>query len=412
MNEIGQTERKTQNRVIKLFIDELGYTYLSNHNIEESGHTSIHLQDYLARKSYSSTQINKAIYELTTTANNYNDSLYTTNKNVYNLLRYGIQVKTAAGENFETVHLINWNDFTDNIFAIAEEVSIKGEHDKRPDIVLYVNGIALAVLELKRSTISIGEGIRQNITNQQDTFIQSFFTTIQLIFAGNDTEGLRYGTIGTEEKYFLQWKEDVEDNSRLKIDKYLLKMCNKQRFLELIYDFVLFDNDTKKLPRVHQYFAIKAAQTYINRYEGGIIWHTQGSGKSIVMVLLAKWILENKPNGRVVIITDRDELDEQIEGVFKNAGEKIHRTNSGKDLMQQLGQATPRLICSLVHKFGPKEVDNFNEFIQELENQPSKTVGELFVFVDECHRTQSGKLHRTMKAMLSNAVFIGFTGTK
>ena len=129
------------------------------------------------------------------------------------------------------------------------------------------------------------------------------------------------------------------------------------------------------------------------------------------MVLLAKWILENNPNARVAIITDRDELDKQIEGVFTEAGEPIKRTSSGRDLMSQLGQATPRLLCSLVHKFGRKDVDDFDAFIKELEAQPSPTVGEVFVFVDECHRTQSGKLHRVMKAMMPNAVFIGFTGT-
>nr|WP_243688950.1 HsdR family type I site-specific deoxyribonuclease [Geotalea toluenoxydans] len=141
------------------------------------------------------------------------------------------------------------------------------------------------------------------------------------------------------------------------------------------------------------------------------MWHTQGSGKSIVMVLLAKWILENKPNARVVIVTDRDELDKQIEGVFTAASHPMTRASSGRDLMTQLGQATPRLLCSLVHKFGRKGVDDFEQFIKDLEAQPCLTVGEIFVFVDECHRTQSGKLHRTMKALMPNAVFIGFTGT-
>jgi type I restriction enzyme, R subunit len=129
------------------------------------------------------------------------------------------------------------------------------------------------------------------------------------------------------------------------------------------------------------------------------------------MVLLAKWILENNPNARVAIVTDRDELDKQIERVFSEAGEPIKRTSSGRDLMRQLGQATPRLLCSLVHKFGRRDVDDFENFIKELQAQPSPTVGEVFVFVDECHRTQSGKLHRVMKAMMPNAVFIGFTGT-
>lgn len=277
--------------------------------------------------------------------------------------------------------------------------------------MLYINGIAIGVLELKRSIVSIGEGIRQSITNQQKEFIQPFFSTIQFVFAGSDSEGLRYGAIGTGEKFYLKWKEGDSDEDLYQVDKYLLKMCDKKRILELMFDFVLFDGGKKKLPRVHQYFGIKAAQESIRKREGGIIWHTQGSGKSIVMVLLAKWILENNANARVAIITDRDELDKQIKGVFADAGEPIHHTTSGKDLMLQLSQAKPRLLCSLVHKFGKKDVSNFEAFIHELESQPSKVVGDLFVFVDECHRTQSGKLHKVMKAMLSNAIFIGFTGT-
>ncbi|MDD4149572.1 MAG: HsdR family type I site-specific deoxyribonuclease [Bacteroidales bacterium] len=413
MDNIGQIERITQNRVVKLFKEELGYTYLGNLE-ERENNSNIEvdlLTAFLDRCGYTKTQIDKAIYELQTTANNFNDSLYTTNKNVYQKLRYGIKVKAEAGENFETVHLFDWDNFSNNNFAIAEEVTINGNKTKRPDIVIYVNGIALGIIELKRSTVTINDGIRQNITNQQDRFIQPFFATVQFLFAGNDTEGLRYGTIKTAEKYYLKWKEDIEDNSRNLLDKYILKMCNKERFLEIVYDFVLFDGGVKKLPRVHQYFGIKEARKFVNRYEGGIIWHTQGSGKSIVMVMLAKWILENNPNARVAILTDRDELDKQIERVFTEAGEDIYRTRSGRDLMKQLAKATPRLLCSLVHKFGKKDVANFNQFIEELKSQPSKAVGELFVFVDECHRTQSGKLHRTMKAMLPNAVFIGFTGT-
>ncbi|MBW2558602.1 MAG: HsdR family type I site-specific deoxyribonuclease [Deltaproteobacteria bacterium] len=413
MGNVGDYERITQNRVVNLFQKELGYTYLgnwedrpNNSNIEEAL-----LTGYLRGKGYNPILINKALHALRTAANKYNEGLYTNNKNVYKLLRYGVQIKAEAGENFEPVQLINWEHPLENDFAIAEEVTVLGNHEKRPDIVLYVNGIALGVLELKRSIVSIGEGIRQSRVNQQKEFIESFFSTVQFVFAGNDTEGLRYGTIGTEEKFFLKWKEDEEDDSLLQLDKYLLKICDKQRFIELIYDFVLFDGGKKKLPRAHQYFGIKAAQEHIRRREGGIIWHTQGSGKSIIMVLLAKWILENNPNARVAIITDRDELDKQIERVFNDSGEPIIRTRSGSDLMAQLARARPRLLCSLVHKFGKKGVDNFEEFIKEVESRPTRAVGEIFLFVDECHRTQSGKLHRTMKAMLPNAVFIGFTGT-
>ena len=413
MSNIGQSERATQNRVIKLFRDELGYRYLgdwsdheNNSNVEEKL-----LSDYLLKSGYNAQQISAAIYKLRVEADNHSRGLYGNNQAVYQLLRYGVPVKIEAGNVTETVHLMNWAEPEKNDFALAEEVTLRGNHERRPDLVLYVNGIAIGVLELKNSRVSIGDGIRQNISNQQKEFNEWFFSTVQFVFAGNDSEGLQYGSIGTEEKYFLKWKEDEQDNTRYKLDKYLLKMCNKDRLIELMHDFVLFDGGVKKLPRVHQYFGIKEAQRHVRERKGGIIWHTQGSGKSIVMVLLAKWILENNPHARVAIITDRDELDKQIEGVFSEAGETISRTNSGRDLMNQLGQATPRLLCSLVHKFGRRDVNNFDQFIKDLEAQPSRTVGEIFVFVDECHRSQSGKLHRVMKAMMPNAVFIGFTGT-
>ncbi|MDR3525590.1 MAG: HsdR family type I site-specific deoxyribonuclease [Acetobacteraceae bacterium] len=412
MSLIGQPERATQNRVIALFRDELGYRFLGdwtdrdNSNIEESL-----LSPWLCRRGVSTAQIAVALHKLRTEAGNHNRSLYANNQAVYTLLRYGVPVKTEAGKPTETVHLIDWQHPEANEFALAEEVTLKGGFERRPDLVLYINGIAIGVLELKNSRKSIGDGIRQNRSNQLPEFNQWFFTTNQIVLAGNDSEGLKYGAIGTQEKYFLTWKEDEADNSRFKLDKYLLKICRKDRLIELMHDFVLFDGGIKKLPRVHQYFGLKAAQEHVRQRQGGIIWHTQGSGKSIVMVLLAKWILENNPNARVAIVTDRDELDKQIERVFSEAGETIKRTSSGRDLLRQLGQATPRLLCSLVHKFGRKDVDDFEAFIKEMEGQPSATVGEVFVFVDECHRTQSGKLHRVMKAMMPNAVFIGFTGT-
>ncbi len=414
MSEVGDRERATQDRVVKLFRDQLHYNYLGNWedrldngNIEEA-----EIRKYLTSRGYSNTLIARALDQLRNAANNYTESLYTNNQNVYKLLRYGAKIVENAGENNQDVYFIDWKRPEKNNFAIAEEVTIQGNHDKRPDVVLYVNGIALGVLELKRSTVSIGDGIRQNIVNQQKEFIQSFFSTIQFVFAGNDTEGLRYGTIGTPEKYFLKWKEDEQDDSMLQVDKYLLKMCDKKRFLEILYDFVLFDGGYKKLPRTHQYFGTKAAQDSVRRREGGIIWHTQGSGKSLIMVWLAKWILENNPNARVVILTDRIELDKQIERVFHEAGEKeMKRTASGKDLMEQLNNPLPRLLCSLIHKFGARDVDNFDAYIEELKSGPSNTVGELFVFVDECHRSESGKMHKAMKAILKNSVFIGFTGT-
>ncbi len=410
---INKPERATQERVLRLFQERLGYQLLGdwserpgNHCIEEERLTA-----FLTRSGYSPAHISAALHKLRSEAMIHGRTLYAANQAVYQLLRYGVSVKVAAGEVNETVHLVNWDHPTENDFAIAEEVTLKGGHERRPDIVLYLNGMAVAVLELKSSRVGLGEGIRQCLSNQQPAFNDWFFSTVQLVMAGNDSEGLRYGTIETQEKYFLTWKEDEADNVDYKLDKYLAKLCSKARLLELIHDFVLFDGGVKKLPRVHQYFGIKAAQTHVQQRRGGIIWHTQGAGKSILMVLLARWILENKPAARVAIVTDRDELDKQIERVFRDAGETIHRSQSGRDLMAQLAQPNPRLLCSLVHKFGRRDVDDFEAFLRDLAARPSTTQGEIYVFVDECHRTQGGKLHRLMKAMMPNAVFIGFTGT-
>jgi type I restriction enzyme R subunit len=406
-------ERATQDRVLRLFQEKLGYRNLGDWR-ERAGNSNIEeaiLSATLQRRGYSEAEISGALYQLRSAADVSQVGLDEANRRVYSLLRYGVQVKAAADQPTSTVALIDWHNPETNDFAIAEEVTLKGAQERRPDLVLYVNGIAIGVIELKRSRVSIGEGIRQNLSNQQPEFNAWFFTTVQFVMAGNDSEGLRYGAIGTPEKYFLSWKEEEADNSHLKLDKYLLKICRKDRLIELMRDFVLFDGGRKKLPRVHQYFGIKAAQQHVQQRRGGIIWHTQGSGKSIVMVLLARWILATNPNARVVIITDRDELDKQIESVFGAAGETIQRSGSGKELMQVLSQPRPRLLCSLVHKFGVRGVDNFDKYLQDLQAQPSPAVGELFVFVDECHRTQSGRLHRVMKALLPNAVFIGFTGT-
>ena len=416
-DSVSKSERATQDRVIALFTQQLGYRYLDdwsdragNHCVEE-GLLSAHL----AGRGYSPTHISAALHKLRSEALLHGRTLYAANQAVYQLLRYGVSVRVEAGADTETVHLVNWAQPAENDFAIAEEVTLKGGHERRPDIVLYLNGIAVGVLELKSSRVGLGEGIRQCLSNQQPEFNDWFFSTIQLVMAGNDSEGLRYGSIETQEKYFLTWKEDEADNAGYKLDKYLAKLCSKARLLELIHDFVLFDGGVKKLPRVHQYFGIKAAQAHVQQRRGGIIWHTQGAGKSILMVLLARWILENLPAARVAIITDRDELDRQIEGVFQEAGETIHRSQSGRDLMAQLAQPNPRLLCSLVHKFGRRGAgdseEDFATYLRELAAQPSQTQGEIYVFVDECHRTQGGKLHKLMKALMPNAVFIGFTGT-
>jgi type I restriction enzyme R subunit len=410
-----RNERETQNRVINLLKEELGYNYLGsfedrdgNSNIEEE-----FLVEFLKNK-YSDALIKKAIVTLKKTAVlSANEDLYGPNKAVYSLLRYGIKEKEETGENSITINLIDWKNPENNNFYVAEEVTILGEKVKRPDIVLYVNGIALGVLELKRASVSVTEGIRQNLDNQQQRFIKPFFTTMQLVLAGSDSQGLYYGTTKTDEKYYLKWKEDNYDYKPGVniLDEHIRQFCNKERLLDLIHNFIVFDGGWKKLCRPNQYFGIKEAQKYIGRKEGGIIWHTQGSGKSLTMVWLAKWIRENIDDARLLIITDRTELDDQIEKVFKGVDEDIYKTKSGNDLINKLNVTSPWLLCTILHKFGGK--DETTEFIEDLKiPQDFKAKGNLFVFVDECHRSNSGELHDAMKNILPDeTVFIGFTGT-
>jgi type I restriction enzyme R subunit len=438
MSKIGQLERVTQNRVVKLFQEKLGYRYLGNwQDREENSNIEEEILTGWLRKKYSDNLIGKALYEFNKVANDQSKSLYDVNKAVYSMLRYGVNVQPDIGHNKETVYLIDWKNPLNNDFAIAEEVTIKGTHKKRPDIVIYVNGIALGVIELKRSTVSVSEGIRQNLDNQKHIFIKPFFSTLQYIMAGNDNEGIAYGAIETKEKYYLKWKEVNEENNpnetylleltkpirelastvEHRLDKNIIEMLNKERFLELIHDFIVFDRGIKKLARPNQYFGVKAAQEHIRKREGGIIWHTQGSGKSLTMVWLTKWIRENRENARVLVITDRVELDEQIEKVYKGVDEQIYRTKSGSDLIDKLNSNSPWLLCSLVHKFGgkdettDKDIDAYIESLKK--NLPTnfKPKGNIYVFVDECHRTQSGKLHEAMTTLLPDALFIGFTGT-
>jgi len=199
----------------------------------------------------------------------------------------------------------------------------------------------------------------------------------------------------------------------------LTQLCSKERLLELVHDFMVFDVGQKKTCRHNQYFGVKAAQERIAKREGGIVWHTQGSGKSLTLVWLAKWIRERQPDARVLLITDRTELDDQIEKVFRGVNESIYRTKSGADLLATLNASEEWLICSLVHKFRGSEDEDVrdqveSEFIRELNATIPKDFhakGNLFVFVDEAHRTQSGKMHDAMKALMPGAMFIGFTGT-
>ncbi|TPH49439.1 type I restriction endonuclease subunit R [Helicobacter pylori] len=388
-----KTEKEVQKQVIETF-KSMGYAYLGdltksdNENINKES-----LKAWLIKNQKIEPErwhkIEQKIHDAL------KNDLYEANQTFYNLLIYGVGTKISQNENFQTTYLIDWKDVSKNEFSVAEEVSVKGPNTKRPDMVLYINGIALGVLELKKSSVSVESGIRQNLDNQKKEFIRDFFKTIQLVMAGNESQGLKYGVIETKEKYYLSWKEEGVLKNLFETIECFLK---KERFLEFIHDFLIFDKGQKKCARFHQYFAIKKTQEFIKRKEGGIIWHTQGSGKSLTMVWLARWLRRNTTQARVLIVTDRRELDAQIQGVFSGIGEDLYRADSKKDLLSVLFENKEFLVGSLVHKFDDNDL-----------KQP--VLKEWIVLVDECHRTQGGKLHKAMKSLLPNAIFIAFSGT-
>ena len=430
-------ERETQNRIVKFFEKELGYKYLGNLGDEEN--FNIRWGDwkkFLSDSGYSAAFIDSLQNEFFKTLSDFSQSPYHTNKEVYRILKYGLKLAEFPGEAPKTIYFINWEEPEKNNFYIAEEVTVNGNVEKRPDIVLYINGIAIAVMELKKSTVSVADGIRQNVTNQREQFIQRFFSTIQICVAANDSEGLRYGTSGTTEKYYLEWKEDnftdqLQDKDDLDkeieakcekqlnlLEKQCYRIFQKERLLDIIHNFIIYDSGIKKICRYNQFYAIKRCEKRLVRNQGGIVWHTQGSGKSLTMVWLTKWILENIKSSRVLIITDREELDEQIEKIFTGVDLKIARSKSSDNLLTHLNSYETRLMCSLIHKFGRRtgEVSDldYEKYVEELK----KTIpadfsvkDKVFVFVDECHRTNSGKLHLAMKSIMPDSVFVGFTGT-
>lgn len=432
-SHIGEPERPVQNRLLALFKEKLKYKYLGNYeyrtcnrNIERKL-----LFDYLmSTKKWSGDEAKRAIAILEKEAYCTPQNMQEKNEKVYSLLRYGVNVSPDVGAKKITVNLIDWEHPDKNQFYIAEEVTINSStpdsFTKRPDLVIYVNGIALAVIELKRSKVSVHDGIRQTIGNQQENFIRPFFSTVQLLFAGNDSQGLYYGVIDTPEKFWLRWKEP-DASIPNELDRSVTQWFNKERLLEMIHDFLVFDAGVKKICRPNQYFAVKAAQPRCEKKEGGVIWEAQGSGKSLIMVWLAEWIHENIDNSRVVIITDREELDEQISDGFKDTGETIARAKSGAGLIGMLNEEAPWLLCTLIHKFGKKNVEGKGDMVgvkseipleKYLEDivaqlpQGFKAKGNIFVFIDECHRTQGGYLHEAMKTIMGKDVMmIGFTGT-
>ena len=445
---IIKPERDTQNRAIDLLLSVLPkYRYIGNlEDVENSNIREDELRQFLTSNQGCTTQqADEAIRSLkqaaacSTYANLFDKSLAT-----YKLLRDGEKVSQGYGMPNKRVQYIDWKNPLNNDFAIAEEVTVRRVTEdlkhRRPDIVIYVNGIALVVLELKKISVSVADAIRQNRRNQEDGEILHFFTTTQLLLAGNESEGVKYGVIKTPEEFWLKWKEPTgepcEPSQFSQADypnemmRSLLQMLEPNRLLEFIHDCIIFDGGIKKAARPNQYFALAAAKRRFAQKDSGIIWHSQGSGKSLTMVWLAQWIKEQGDDARIVIVTDRDELDKQIENGFKDTGEQPFRVKSGDQLIKTLNKSKHSIICTLIHKFGlglhdedddkivigdkksKLSVEEAMEKVAEALPADFSPKGKIVVFVDECHRTQGGILHKAMRKIMGNDVMmIGFTGT-
>lgn len=444
-----QKEREYQNALVKRFQEELGYTYLGNWqyakgaNVNNMGVANSPILDdevrsFLKEQGRTEMQIEDVLVKLKDKArlgDSKMSSLIQCNTDLYDTLIMGIKSQPSPEENHEDVMFFDFDHPQNNHFAIAEEVSyidpLLGK-SKRPDIVVYVNGIALAVIELKRSLVNYEEGIKQHLSNERD-FIPSFFTTTQFTIASNDDVEFRYGTIGTPLPFWCKWKRDTNKVGDTITEKEAYRLFfDKENFMFFFHYGVLNDGGIKKVLRPHQIYAIKAAAKRMPQKESGVIWHSQGSGKSLTMVALASYIQKNFSNPRVVVITDRKELDLQLAGTFVKGGNKLHHAESCSDLLDTLNKGDEWLICSLIHKFGAHNHNDeaekdesgtkvsLDEYLNELQTIIAKKYGNhfsvkgdnIFVFVDECHRTQSGRLHEAMRAIMGKEVMlIGFTGT-
>ncbi len=388
------------------------------------------------------------------------DGLVRTNEGIYDLLCLGksLQQSVEGDTKSFSMRYIDWDHPENNVFHVTEEFAVEraGSHQtRRPDIVLFVNGIPFGVIECKSPHIKepIREAISQQIRNQKDDEIPHLFLYSQLLLVLSKNEA-RYATTGTAAKFWGTWRELGIGNYELRIEEELQKLvnvplsekevdrlftenewmvrekpvvygtlerqvteqdralyalCRPARLLELTFRFILFDAGVKKIARYQQYFAVKKIMDRISNREhdgrrrGGVVWHTQGSGKSLTMVLLAKSIaLCSEINDyKIVLVTDRVDLDDQIYRTFHHCGKEVEQAATGKHLSQMLKGNKQRIVTTIIDKFeaavGRHVVRN---------DDP-----DIFVLVDEGHRGQYGPRHAKMRRVLPNACYIGFTGT-
>ena len=427
-------EMTTSQRPAIEVLQKLGYKYISedeNKKLRNNILTEVIFKDILAKKlneinsyeykgekyKFSASTIGQAIKDL-------NEDLVTglisTNEKIYDLLTLGKSYQENMVDGTKRSFDIKYIDFEhpeNNDFYVTEEFSVlrmNGKDYARPDIVLFVNGIPLAVIECKDASVPIIQAISQNIRNQKPEYIPQLFKFIQIVMAANKNE-TKYATCGTPDKFWSTWNEQyVEKQNELlnkivigrqvmKQDRDIISLFEKERFLELIKDFIIFEAGKKKICRYQQYFAVKAMLERIKHdKKGGVVWHTQGSGKSITMVYITKKLMEDKEiqNSQVVIVTDRVDLDKQIHKTFNRIGVEAARATTGNNLTDLIKNEKIRVITTVVNKF---------ETV--VKSGISVDAPNTFILVDEGHRTQYGEINRRMQEVFKGAIYISFTGT-
>ena len=440
LNHYQHNERpESQEPAIKL-LEKLGWIYISPTEAEKQRGSLYNVilkddlmnflksqrYDYKGEKfQFSSSNIARAISDIDIPLQS---GLMKTSKEIYDLLTYGKSYEEDlydGGKSSFDLKFIDWKHPENNILRVTEEFSVQklDRSKRRPDIILTVNGIPLVVIECKKSAVSIDEGIKQNIKNWKADEIPHLFKFAQLVIAMNP-HSFKYGTCGTKFEYFVPWKEKNTEWINEQLDKYIqgrvpkeqdksiIAMLTPERLFEIIQSFTLYDNNVKKVARYQQFFGIQKAieRITLNDDKGtrnGVIWHTQGSGKSLTMVMLVKKIIaisqeENSgiKNPRFVLVNDRINLDKQLRDNFSNTQMSPARAKTGKGLIDLLKDEGETLITTVIHKFekAAKQKTKLND-------------KNIFILIDECHRTQSGNFHNFMTDVLPDAVKIGFTGT-
>lgn len=438
-HQIFNERPESQDRALKV-IEKLGYTIVPRIEAEAKRGSrravlfEDELQTFLSKRTYpydnetryfSGGSIAAAVRALNVQAT---AGLYAANKEIYDMLCSGKSLEETLPDGTRQSFDISFIDFDhpeNNIFQVTDEFEVERPNGKfaRPDIVVLVNGIPLVIIECKKSGVDVMEGVTQNIRNWGNDYIPHLFQYSQMVMAVNPDKVL-YGTCGTPAKYFVSWHEDDKewlnewckkcspDGSVKEQDRALISLLHPSRLLDIIRNFIIYDNNVKKICRYKQYFAVKKCMSRILLQDGqntrnGVVWHTQGSGKTITMIMLTKMILREslksdsiikKP--RFVMVTDRVNLDKQVRDNFIHTQMSPHRAKTGTGLIELLQDEGNTVITSLVNKF---EAAIKQEYCNDSEN--------LFLFIDEGHRTQYGKLNIYMNKVLPNAVKIAFTGT-